>query len=58
MYTIFLIYKDFSYTTHKAENFPDALSACATWLQDPTCECVKIWNTQTGEILLDYWREH
>ena len=57
MYTILRIYSDFVSATEKTDAIINAFSACAIYLEDPDCIGVKVWNTNSGEIIVDYWKE-
>lgn len=56
MFTVLRVYADLTSATEKTHDFNSALIACAIYLEDPDCENVKIWNTATGKIILDYWK--
>ena len=57
MFTILRIYTHFVSSTELTDNISQALAACAIYLEDPNCEGVKIWNTHSGDIILEYWRD-
>ena len=38
-------------------NFGKVLNAVAIYLEDPDCIGVKVWRTDNGAIILDYWKE-
>ena len=56
MYMVLRLYDDCTSGTEKTNDFLSALQACEIYLEDPTCMGVKIWQTDNGKILLDYWR--
>lgn len=58
MYQILRVYDDQTAATERTDVFTHALSACAIYLEDPSCISVKIWDVDTGKIILDYWREN
>ena len=58
MFTILRIYQDWTSQTETAPTFACALSACAIYIEDPECWGIEIWNTNNGEIYLNYWKEN
>lgn len=57
MYTIFTLYDDLASKTETAATISIALSTAAIYLEDNSCIDVKIWEKQSGNIIMDYWRE-
>ena len=60
MYTIHAGYNDFSglfLKTELADSITSVLSAAAIYLEDPSCFMVKVWKTDDGKVIVDYWRE-
>lgn len=57
MFMLLRIYDDCTSGTEYMDNMPSALRACSIYLEAPDCIGVKIWNTETGEEILNYWRE-
>jgi len=60
MYTIHTGYEDstgFFVKVEHADSISSALSAAAIYLEDPSCFTVKIWKTNDGKFIVDYWRE-
>lgn len=57
MFIILRVYSDNATACEHSDTFISALSACAIYLEDPDCISIKIWDTTTGTIYLDYWRD-
>lgn len=57
MYTIMRHYTDNTTATERGDNISNILSACAIYLEDPDCINVKIWRNDSGDIIMNYWRE-
>ena len=38
-------------------DFGKVLTALSIYLEDPDCIGVKVWRTDNGAIILDYWKE-
>lgn len=57
MYTVLRIYDDCTSITEKSENFISTLNACAIYLEDPSCEGIKVWENKTGKVIVDYWKD-
>ena len=58
MFSVMRIYDDGVSGTEATLTISNALVACSIYLEDPECIGVKIWDSETGEILFDYWREN
>lgn len=58
MYKVFRIYEDIGTICESSDDIVSSLNAAAIYLMDPDCIGIKIWRAATGEIILDYWREH
>lgn len=56
MYQILRIYDDCTSATEYTDSIIQALNACTIYLEDPSCEGVKIWNVDTGIDILNYWK--
>ncbi len=56
MYTVLRAYDDLTSSTEHTDNISSALSAAAIYLEDGCCFTVKIWETASGKIILDYYR--
>lgn len=57
MFMLLRIYNDCTSVTEHTNDMPSALRACSIYLEAPDCIGVKIWNTKTGEEVLNYWKE-
>ena len=55
-YMIIRVYDDCYHGTDYASTVSSALSACAIYLEDPSCFSVKIIDCTTGELILNYLR--
>lgn len=55
-YTLMTLYEPDSTKTEGTNDFIAALEAAAIYLRDPDCYMVKIWDNDTGDFLLDYWK--
>lgn len=56
-YTLLTIYDNITTKTEDTDDFRAALSAAGIYLADRDVIGVKIWDKQTGKIILDYWRD-
>lgn len=56
MYTILRVYADLSSIAEKADNMISIFNACAIYAEDPELKALKVWNTETGALIIDYYR--
>lgn len=58
MYKVLRIYNDLSTICEDGGNdFGRILTALAIYLEDPACVGVKVWYSEDGELVVDYWKK-
>lgn len=56
-YIMIHAYKDGAFVyREKTDDIKKALNAAAIYLEDPTCNNIKIWDNE-GTSILTYWRD-
>lgn len=55
-YTIVRTYDDDTFYREKTDDIKRALYVAAIYLEDPTCNNIKIWDNE-GTSILTYWRD-
>lgn len=58
MYKVLRIYDDLTTICEDGgDNFISILNALAIYLEDPMCVGVKVWRSEGGKLVVDYWKE-